>query len=236
MILKHLTLQIRPVLQRRFLSYKSLEDTHKLCTIRVDNIPHGYDVPRVLKSIKANPVERLVADKKCLIVRFLSYGMAMRCVEESNGVDGMALRLIGQISERSAFLVAAVGYGITRTCIVENIPPGVRSGNLKTLITQDKPMEYWNYDKKNLRAEMRFMDVYHAWLVRRSSVSHVAVYVFLYTGQRCCQPKFYPQSVSADLHRRRRLLYVSRVVCTAGNKPVICEPDRCHIQHPIGDV
>ncbi|KAK0236290.1 hypothetical protein EDD85DRAFT_1024612 [Armillaria nabsnona] len=164
MILRHLALQIRPVLQRRFLSYKSSTDTHKLCTIRVDNIPHGYDVPRVLKSIKANPVERLVADKKCLIVRFLSYEMAMRCVEENNGVDGMALRLIGQISERSAFLVAAVGYGITRTCIVENIPPGIRSGNLKTLITQDKPMEYWNYDKKNLRAEMRFMDVYHAWL------------------------------------------------------------------------
>ncbi|KAK0451474.1 hypothetical protein EV421DRAFT_1770825 [Armillaria borealis] len=90
--------------------------------------------------------------------------MAMRCIEENDGVDGMALRLIGQISERSAFLVAAVGYGITRTCIVENIPPGIRSGNLKTLITQDKPMEYWNYDKKNLRAEMRFMDVYHAWL------------------------------------------------------------------------
>ncbi|KAG7451527.1 uncharacterized protein BT62DRAFT_430873 [Guyanagaster necrorhizus] len=165
MILSHLALRIRPVLQRRFASSSSSPGTHKLCTLRVDNIPRNYDVTRILNSIKANPVEKIIVENKCLIIRFLSYQMAMRCVEENDGVDDMSLRLIGAMSDRSAFLVAAVGYGISRTCTVENIPPGIRKGNLKTLITQDKPMEHWHYDKGNFRAEMRFMDLYHAWLV-----------------------------------------------------------------------
>ncbi|KAG7447458.1 NAD(P)-binding protein [Guyanagaster necrorhizus] len=93
-------------------------------TVRVDNLPDGYDVTSIIQTIRANPVEKIVAERNHLLVQFFGNYMAERCIQNYNGPPHLSLKLNEAPSPPlHAATVAAIGYlNLSRSFKIDNLP------------------------------------------------------------------------------------------------------------------
>ncbi|KAK0221162.1 hypothetical protein EDD85DRAFT_263011 [Armillaria nabsnona] len=122
---------------------------HPQRTIRIDKLPDGYKIDKIMAALKASPVESIIPSKNHLLVRFFDETTARRCIEGNT-----AAWLDEDPSPRlSAYVVAALGLeDASRTLFIKN-PPREKRGLLKR-------MEGLQWTRiENERFEYRFLDI-----------------------------------------------------------------------------
>ncbi|PBK62719.1 hypothetical protein ARMSODRAFT_602033 [Armillaria solidipes] len=107
-------------------------------TVRVENLPSGYDVGSIVEAIKGNPSEAIVPSKDHLLVRFFDEYTARRCVEVSNGVQNLSLKIDESASAPldDATIAKLVKFDLTRTVRLSNIPKSLSEYDLKQTLSK----------------------------------------------------------------------------------------------------
>ena len=118
-------LQISRIPAASYATTTELPSLHR--TIRVDNLPEGYNVNRVLAAIKANPAESINVAKDHLLVRFFNEDMANKCIMSGSGTSGAVMKMDDLLSPPlSAVDVTALGrLGMSRSLAMTDIPNSV---------------------------------------------------------------------------------------------------------------
>ncbi|PBK93386.1 hypothetical protein ARMGADRAFT_123791 [Armillaria gallica] len=132
-------------------------------TVRVENLPSGYDVGSIIEAIKGNPSEAIVPSKDHLLVRFFDEYTARRCVEVSNGVQNLSLKIDESASAPldDATIAKLVKYDLTRTVRLSNIPKSLNEYDLKQTLSKYEGVDV-RFNLAETEADIHFLDIHEA--------------------------------------------------------------------------
>ncbi|SJL02434.1 uncharacterized protein ARMOST_05761 [Armillaria ostoyae] len=141
--------------------FSSSSPVHPHRTVRVGNLPVGYNVAQVVKAIKANPVEKILTKKDHLLIRFFDDAAAERCVERCTDAKGPTLTMDEDGSPRlSAEIVAGLGaFNLSRTFRLENLPAAATEDRLRKKFAAIDGLESLHCETN---AYVRFLEVNQA--------------------------------------------------------------------------
>ncbi|KAK0450549.1 uncharacterized protein EV420DRAFT_1562331 [Desarmillaria tabescens] len=130
-------------------------------TVRVENLPSGYDVGSIIQAIKANPAEAVVPSKDHLLVKFFDEYTAKRCVEASNGVQNLSLKIDESTSAPldDATISKIVKFNLTRTVRLSDIPKGLSEYDLKQTLSKYEGVDV-RFNLAETEADIHFLDIH----------------------------------------------------------------------------
>ncbi|KAK0491805.1 hypothetical protein EDD18DRAFT_1186350 [Armillaria luteobubalina] len=132
-------------------------------TVRVENLPSGYNVDSIIEAIKGNPSEAIVPSKDHLLVRFFDEYTARRCVELSNGVQNLSLQIDESTSAPldDAMISKLIKFDLTRTVRLSDIPKTVNEYDLKQTLSKYEGVDV-RFNLTETEADIRFLDIQQA--------------------------------------------------------------------------
>ncbi|KAG7451765.1 uncharacterized protein BT62DRAFT_990219 [Guyanagaster necrorhizus] len=133
-------------------------------TVRVENLPEGYDVSSIIETIKGNPAESVAPAKDHLLVRFFDESTARRCVEISNGVQNLSVKIDEATSSPpldDGTIARIAKFDLTRTIRLSDIPKGLHEYDLQQMLTKYEGADV-RLNLAETEADIHFLDVHHA--------------------------------------------------------------------------
>ncbi|KAK0209282.1 hypothetical protein DFS33DRAFT_523292 [Desarmillaria ectypa] len=181
-------------------------------TARVESLPEGYNVNRILAAIKANPAESITPAKDHLLVRFFNEDMAKHCVAFGSGISGVGMKVDGALSPPlSAVDVAALGrLGMSRSLAITDIPEEVHEENILKILSRHGVLQSWIFDLPNRTATARYLDIHQAfkaWVDLKDNGIKVS---FLTNPDRYIFPEWFPAG-EADQGRVKSRVKISGI-------------------------
>ncbi|KAK0206938.1 hypothetical protein DFS33DRAFT_1317997 [Desarmillaria ectypa] len=139
----------------------SSSPVHRHRTVRVGNLPVGYNVAQVVKAIQANPVEKIMKKKDHLLIRFFDDAAAKRCLERCTDATSPTLTIDEDGSPRlSVDIVAGLGaFNLSRAFRLENLPLAATEDRLKKKFADIDGLESLHCE---VNAYVRFLEVNQA--------------------------------------------------------------------------
>ncbi|KAG7451774.1 uncharacterized protein BT62DRAFT_925956 [Guyanagaster necrorhizus] len=181
-------------------------------TIRVEPLPEGYNVNRILAAIKANPAESITVAQDHLLVRFFNEDMARQCIVSGSGMVGAVMKMDDALSPPlSAVDVAALGrLGMSRSLALTDIPKEVQEGNVLEILSRHGVLQSWIFDLPNRTATARYLDMHQAfkaWVDLRENGINVS---FRMNPDRYIFPGWFPAE-EADQGKVKCRVKISRI-------------------------
>ncbi len=140
-------------------------------TVRVENLPEGYNVGSIIDAVRANPSETIIPSKDHLLVKFFDEGTARRCVEASKE---LSVKIDDSTSPPlSTQTVASLAkYSATRTIRLGTFPEDFTESQFNEISSQYGVVSS-RFDKANGVVEAQFLDLHQASKVSfLSQISH----------------------------------------------------------------
>ncbi len=126
---------LRTTICRSFSTITTLESASVYRTVRVINVPEGYNVNTVVNTLKANPVQAIIPFKDHMLVQFLDEGMAKRCISHSNAIYKLSIDMPSPaVTSRDVALLGM--YNLSRTLVLKNLPSNLDETKLAEILSQ----------------------------------------------------------------------------------------------------
>ncbi|PBK62462.1 hypothetical protein ARMSODRAFT_964150 [Armillaria solidipes] len=133
-------------------------------TVRVEQLPDGYDVSDVVGVLSASPVEAIIPSQNHISLRFFAKTLARRYRQKNS--DRLYVKIDEEVrtAPLSAFTVAALGrYGLSLHFVIDGLPNKMGVEELKELLFSGKRVVSWRLE--GARANVRVLSLHHAMLV-----------------------------------------------------------------------
>ncbi|KAK0433251.1 hypothetical protein EV421DRAFT_1845730 [Armillaria borealis] len=133
-------------------------------TVRVEQLPDGYDVSDVVGVLSASPVEAIIPSQNHISLRFFAKALARRYRQKNS--DRLYVKIDEEVrtAPLSAFTVAALGrYGLSLHFVIDRLPCKMGAEELKELLFSGKRVVSWQLE--GTRANVRVFSLHHAILV-----------------------------------------------------------------------
>ncbi|SJL13975.1 uncharacterized protein ARMOST_17427 [Armillaria ostoyae] len=133
-------------------------------TVRVEQLPDGYDVSDVVGVLSASPVEAIIPSQNHISLRFFAKTLARRYRQKNS--DRLYVKIDEEVrtASLSAFTVAALGrYGLSLHFVIDGLPYKMGVEELKELLFSGKRVVSWRLE--GTRANVRVLSLHHAMLV-----------------------------------------------------------------------
>ncbi|KAK0431117.1 hypothetical protein EV421DRAFT_1855098 [Armillaria borealis] len=129
-------------------------------TVRVENLPEGYNVGNIIDAVKANPSETIIPSKDHLLVKFFDEGTARRCVEASKE---LSVKIDDSTSPAlSTQTVASLAkYSATRAIRLGTLPEDFSESRFNEILSQYGVVSS-RFDKATGVVEAQFLDLQQA--------------------------------------------------------------------------
>lgn len=134
-------------------------------TVRVEQLPDGYDVSDVVGVLSASPVEAIIPSQNYISLRFFAKTLARRYRQKNS--DRLYVKIDEEVrtAPLSAFTVAALGrYGLSLHFVIDGLPHKMGVEELKELLFGGKRVVSWRLE--GTRANVRVLSLHHAMQVR----------------------------------------------------------------------
>ncbi|KAK0450542.1 uncharacterized protein EV420DRAFT_738935 [Desarmillaria tabescens] len=151
-------------------------------TVRVENLPEGYNVGSIIDTVKANPSETITPSKNHLLVRFFDERTAKCCVEE-NKEEKLSLKIDDSTSPALDVQTVAVlaKYNATRTVQLRKLPESFTESQFNDILSEHGGVVSLRFDKTRGVTEAQFLDLHQASKARAEFVRAGAVPRFVDT-------------------------------------------------------
>ncbi|KAK0221157.1 hypothetical protein EDD85DRAFT_262925 [Armillaria nabsnona] len=133
-------------------------------TVRVEQLPDGYDVSDVVGVLNASPVEAIIPSQNHISLRFFAKTLARRYRQKNS--DRLYVKIDEEVrtAPLSAFTVAAFGrYGLSLHFVIDGLPDKTGVEELKELLFSGKRVVSWRLE--GTRANVRVLSLHHAMQV-----------------------------------------------------------------------
>ncbi|KAK0185282.1 hypothetical protein F5146DRAFT_1072245 [Armillaria mellea] len=129
-------------------------------TVRIENLPEGYNVGSIIDAVKANPSETIIPTKDHLLVKFFDEGTARRCVEASKE---LSVKIDDSTSPALSTLTVAslAKHSATRTIRLGTLPEDFTESQFTEILSQYGIVSS-RFDKANSVVEAQFLDLHQA--------------------------------------------------------------------------
>ncbi|KAG7451762.1 uncharacterized protein BT62DRAFT_264652 [Guyanagaster necrorhizus] len=128
-------------------------------TVRVENLPEGYNVSNIVDTVKANPAETIIPAKDHLLVRFFDEGAARRCVEANKE---LSLKIDESTSPALNTMTVAMlaKYNATRTMRLRKVPESFTESQFNEILSAHGGVVSSRFDKsRGGIIEAQFLDM-----------------------------------------------------------------------------
>ncbi|KAK0212113.1 hypothetical protein DFS33DRAFT_1279180, partial [Desarmillaria ectypa] len=134
-------------------------------TVRVEQLPDGYDLNDVVGTLSASPVEAITPSPNHVSLRFFAKTLARRYRQTNS--DRLRVKIDDEVRTPplSAFTVAALGrYGLSLKFVIDGLPEGIGEEELKELLFNDRRVVFWRLE--GTKTNVRVFSLHHAMMVR----------------------------------------------------------------------
>ncbi|KAK0209300.1 hypothetical protein DFS33DRAFT_1309151 [Desarmillaria ectypa] len=134
-------------------------------TIRIDNLPEGYNASSIVDTIKANPAETIIPSKDHLLVRFFDEVTAKRCVEANKKQKNFSLRIDDSTSPPvTPDTVAMLAkYNATRSMELRDVPESFTESQFIEILSKYDGALCTHFDRSGGLVEAQFLDIHHTY-------------------------------------------------------------------------
>ncbi|KAG7451735.1 uncharacterized protein BT62DRAFT_263279 [Guyanagaster necrorhizus] len=130
-------------------------------TVRVENLPEGYNVSDIVDTVKANPAEAIIPAKDHLLVRFFDEGTARCCVEANKE---LSLKIDDSTSPALDTQTVALlaKYNASRTLRLLKLPESFTESQFNEILSSCGGVSSGLDRSEGGLTEVQFLDVHQA--------------------------------------------------------------------------
>ncbi|PBK60908.1 hypothetical protein ARMSODRAFT_1090074 [Armillaria solidipes] len=183
---------LRTTICRSFSTITTFESASVYRTVRVSNVPEGYNVNAVVNTLKTNPVQAIIPFKDHMLVQFLDEGMARRCIYQSNDIYKLSIDMPSPaVTSRDVALLGM--YNLSRTLVLKNLPSDLDETKLAEILSQQGGIEAWSFYPSENGAVAHFLDIHSAFEARTECQKAGMSATFPHTGGDYLFPEWFPE-------------------------------------------
>ncbi|KAK0491832.1 hypothetical protein EDD18DRAFT_1186489 [Armillaria luteobubalina] len=183
---------LRTTIRRSFSTITALESASVYRTVRVSNVPEGYNVNTVVNTLKTNPVQAIIPFKDHMLVQFLDEGMARRCINHSNDTYKLSIDVPSPaVTSRDVSLLGT--YNLSRTLVLKNLPADLDEPKLAEILSQREGIDAWRFHPSENSAVAHFLDIHSAFEARTECQKAGMSATFPHSGGDYLFPEWFPE-------------------------------------------
>ncbi|KAK0185244.1 hypothetical protein F5146DRAFT_1005854 [Armillaria mellea] len=183
---------LRTTICRSFSTITTLKSASVYRTVHVSNVPEGYNVNAVVKTLKANPVQGITPFKDHMLVQYLDEGMARRCIYHSNCIYKLSLDMPSPaVTSRDVALLGM--YNLSRTLVLKNLPSHLDETKLAEILSQQEGIDAWRFHPSENGAVAHFLDIHSAFEARTECQKAGMSATFPHTRSDYLFPEWFPE-------------------------------------------
>ncbi|KAK0479575.1 hypothetical protein IW261DRAFT_1478154 [Armillaria novae-zelandiae] len=184
--------RLRTTICRSFSTITALESASVYRTVRVSNVPEGYNVSTVVDTLKANPVQAIIPSKDHMLVQFLDEDMARRCIYHSNETYKLSIDVPSPaVTSRDVALLGM--YNLSRTLVLKNFPSDLDEIKLAEILSQRGGIDTWRFYSSENGAVAHFLDTHSAFEARTECQKAGMSATFPHTRGDYLFPEWFPE-------------------------------------------
>ncbi|KAG7451763.1 uncharacterized protein BT62DRAFT_925944 [Guyanagaster necrorhizus] len=176
-------------------------------TVRVDNLPEGYNANSIVDTINANPAETIIPSEDHLLIRFFDERTAKRCVEANQKQKDLSLSIDDSTSPPVTFETIAMlaKFNATRSIELHDVPESFTESQFIEILSKYDGAHCTHFDRSGGLIGAQFLDVHHAYKAHVDFVE-AGVHPEFVDSDSSIYPEWYSkQDTEPNLKRRVRM-------------------------------